>query len=550
MSSITQTHNGKHTYLYESFSYRDKISGKSLNKKVLIGKIDPITGQTIFKKDFIAKQKEENKELPTIINNKPHKIINDINNNVNNFIDDDILINPLTFEGHKNYGVFYFLSEIAKKIGLWNIIEETMPNICNSVFALTSFLIASDRAVMYAENWLKSTDGFNVKNLSSQRISDLLTAFDANETNKIFRSWHNIRREKEYIALDTTSVSTYSKKINTAEKGYNRDHENLSQVNMCLLFGLESKLPIYETMYYGSLNDVSTLECTLEELFGLGQYKNIFIIMDKGFFSIDNLNLFLDNPGRSFLICVPFTNKFTIELIESVRQEINTATNTVITKTKNSIRGVKKIYHWGKNKTPLYAHIFFNPYKELSDQDKLFSKIKCLEKTICDGKITKKNLKLVEHYFEFNQSKCTSRIKTAKIREDVLKQELLTSGWFVLLSNKIDDTQQAHDLYRIKDGVEKAFLKFKRRLNFKRFRVHSDNRMENKSFIGFIALILYSHIEKIMVENNLQFKMTFRELIDCISKIQSFYSSGIRKIRPLTKEVKDILTIFNIENPK
>ena len=43
MACISRQNVGKYTYLYESVSFRDQ-NGRPRNKKVSIGKIDPVTG--------------------------------------------------------------------------------------------------------------------------------------------------------------------------------------------------------------------------------------------------------------------------------------------------------------------------------------------------------------------------------------------------------------------------------------------------------------------------------------------------------------------------
>jgi hypothetical protein len=43
---------GNHVYIYEVSGYRDS-NGKPRNKKHPVGKVDPETGQEIFKPDFI-----------------------------------------------------------------------------------------------------------------------------------------------------------------------------------------------------------------------------------------------------------------------------------------------------------------------------------------------------------------------------------------------------------------------------------------------------------------------------------------------------------------
>jgi hypothetical protein len=54
VSYITTVKVGKHTYLYEATAYRDE-NGKPRNKKHPIGKIDPLTGERIYKPEYLAR---------------------------------------------------------------------------------------------------------------------------------------------------------------------------------------------------------------------------------------------------------------------------------------------------------------------------------------------------------------------------------------------------------------------------------------------------------------------------------------------------------------
>ena len=71
----------------------------------------------------------------------------------------------------------------------------------------------------------------------SQRISELMSSVTLEERQKFFEKWGVYRSEQEYLALDITSISSYSQFIGDVEWGYNRDGENLPQINLCMLFG-------------------------------------------------------------------------------------------------------------------------------------------------------------------------------------------------------------------------------------------------------------------------------------------------------------------------
>ena len=73
----------------------------------------------------------------------------------------------------------------------------------------------------------------------------------------------------------------------------NRDGENLPQINMCMLMGQASRLPVYHTVYSGSLKDVSTLRTTLAKFDSVTDGRPVLAVMDKGFFSRKNVTAML-----------------------------------------------------------------------------------------------------------------------------------------------------------------------------------------------------------------------------------------------------------------
>lgn len=138
---------------------------------------------------------------------------------------------------------------------------------------------------------------------------------------------------------------------------------------------------------------------------------------------------------------------------------------------------------------------------------------------------------------------------TINIREDVVEKELETTGWMVLVSNSVEDCRQALGIYRAKDVVEKGFLRLKNTIGLYRLRVQSQNSMLNKLLVGFISLILLSHINKVMLDKKLYRKMTMREMLLILKKLRIQYVNGHRILFPLTKEQKDIFNTFLIADP-
>ena len=384
--------------------------------------------------------------------------------------------------------------------------------------------------------------------MSSQRISKLLAGITKDERDDFYRSWCTLRSEREYLALDITSTSSYSELIESVEWGYNRDGEKLPQINICLLMGYQSRYPIYQSVYGGSLKDVSTLQATIQSFRALAGEKPMVAVMDKGFFSTRNVNAMLSAKQHvDFLIAVPFTSKFAKGLVASERKDIDTLNNTVVYGGE-SLRAVTKLRRWnGDHK--VYAHVYYNARKALGIREDLYAHVAVLrEQAIAQPE---KCASSSEHakYLIIRRSEKEGGGYTVNLREDVVNAELKTAGWLVIISNHVTKASEAIKIYREKDVVEKGFQRLKNSLDLGRLRVHSENNMQNKVFAGFVSLILLSAIHKVMMDKCLYKKMSMKKLIMVLSKLKLQFVKGVRVLFPLTKEQRGIYEAFDIQEP-
>ena len=84
----------------------------------------------------------------------------------------------------------------------------------------------------------------------------------------------------------------------------------------------------------------------------------------------------------------------------------------------------------------------------------------------------------------------------------------------------------ALSLYRMRDIIEKAFWNIKERLNLRKTLTSSENALEGKLFVEFIALIYLSYIKKKMEEKVLYSQYTMHELLDELDVIECFTEPG------------------------
>jgi len=528
MSSIIRQRVGKYIYLYESTSYRNE-EGKPRNKRTIIGKIDPQTGLPVYKPEYL----ERMAKLGTPV---------DVPQIQQSFSIEDIRKSTI-----KEFGSFYLFENIAKEIGLLNILEDVFPNTWQFIFNLASYLVASGEPAMYCEDWIAKTESFSVGSMSSQRISELMSSVTLEERQKFFEKWGVYRSEQEYLALDITSISSYSQFIGDVEWGYNRDGENLPQINLCMLFGEKSKLPVFQSIYSGSLKDVCTLKTTLAQTSNVYQ-GNLMLVLDKGFCSTKNINAMLSDPqGIKFVIAMPFTHSFAKRQVESERKDIDRIENTIVIG-EDVFRGISKKRSWNTDHR-IYTHIYYNVTEAVKAQEELYGHITKLVQEAEKDPNNPKYASDFQKYLIIRKSKKRASGYSITIRDDVVKEKLSNIGWLVLISNHISDAEEALAIYRLKDVIEKGFMRLKNCLDLGRLRVHNDNSMQNKVFVGFIALILMAHIHKVMLAEGLYKKVTMKKLIKTLEKLRVQTVNGNRILYPLTKEQKVIYKAFGLAEP-
>jgi transposase len=442
------------------------------------------------------------------------------------------------------FGAFYLYQKISEKIGLLPIIKDSFEGDWRKLFILACYLVTTGDPMYYCERWLEKTEAFPV-NMSSSSITKLLSSLSYNDISKFYERWINHRNDKEFLALDISSFSSYPQLLPDVGHGYNREGDKLAQINMCLLFGEESQLPFFLKPYHGKLKDVSTLKATLAEIFSLGG-NDLTLVMDKGFASDENISCLTEGPMKSnFIMALPFTMDLAKQQPEKFINSIKTPTNVMSMSSKT----------WGltttgylSNGVKIFIHVYYNVDKAISEEYETQADIKKfleLAKANPDDKVNqrhfKKWLNITRNY--------DGTVKSVEVKPETLKKALAHSGWLVIISNCIDKAEKTLSIYRTKDVVEKSFHRLKAQLDMRRLRIHLDSTMRSKIFISFLSLVLISFIHKTMMDNELYSKYTLKEVIDILESLHVIKIKNNVLLEPLSSEQKLIYDSFNIVKP-
>lgn len=359
-----------------------------------------------------------------------------------------------------------------------------------------------------------------------------------------FKTWIYAREQNEYIAYDVTSISSYSKGIENLEWGYNRDKEALLQLNMAMYYGEQSLLPLYYSVYPGSIPDKAHLAYMLRdnELIGYTQTR---FVLDRGFFSVDNLKQLAD-AGCRFIMSMPNHICLTRDLIDKYRSEIVNKSECRLGNRLPYAKGII-VEEYGIR---FKVHIYYDLSKAASEEALLFERIEQYEQAL--KRMTEPPPKSMRYdrYFQINRGKGGG---FGFIRNtEKINTEISRLGFFLILETDFRSTsEQILSIYRRRDVVEKSFDELKNGLDMKRMHCQTDATVEGKLFVAFFSLILRSFMQNRLKTYQAETNTPFASILRELRKMKFVCTCDGRKLlTPVTKKQRDILLAcgFNTEN--
>ena len=344
--------------------------------------------------------------------------------------------------------------------------------------------------------------------------------------------------------MDITSVSSYSELNEFVSYGYNRDKEKLPQINLLMVSGHTSHLPLFYRTIPGSIRDVNTMDESLGRL-ELVDARRLHMVMDKGFYSENNIDAMYQRHMR-FLIGIPFTTSLSLDAVERHRNDEMVSYQHYCNVLGDELYADTELIKWKGHR--MYLHTYFDNVKAALDEKKFGHRILMEYEELVSGKNIKEHQKDYERFFIVKETpKRGRKVEYNQAAIDAYKKN--TVGWFVLVTNDVKDPKTALEIYRLKDAVEKSFDDLKNDLDMKRLRIHSAQAMDGRLFIQFIAEILLSRMRMIL-DSSIDLKNhSLQQIIDEMKSIRQISIEGNhqRIVSALTAFQKRIVSVFNLE---
>jgi len=392
-------------------------------------------------------------------------------------------------------GMTRMLGKLAADIGLQQVLSTCFPKTWKALLALAVYHCATGSNIAYLfDAWAENHENpLGEESLSSQHISELYKNLDESKRQLFLKAWREASSNGGATFHDITSISSYSMRNEAVEYGYNRDKEDLPQINLAMIVDAQNRLPLYYQIHDGSVTDVTTLRNLLRRC-SLMDMKKLTVVMDKGFYSAANISA-LYTYGYHFIVSMTMENAIAHQAVDAVRQQVRSPRTLIRTANGEHLYAMSVDAQWDAKATshPCRIHVYT---KNLDDNSaRNFNFDLTLQECLAElnaGEPNPAHAALYAKYFVE-----TNRADGSKAYDynnaTILKTDNRYSGYLCIITDDVQkDATEVLDIYRDKDGVEKVFDDAKNANDCKRLNIQSRPAMEGKLFVLFLSSILTS----------------------------------------------------------
>ena len=286
---------------------------------------------------------------------------------------------------------------------------------------------------------------------------------------------------------DLSSIFSYSENTNLAERGYNKEHIFLDQINFSLLFSEDRKLPVALKLYPGSIRDVKTVKKTIDEF----KLYNSIIVMDRGFLSMDMINYMSDN----------------MRYIQPLRRNSKIIDYSINMEGSFTYRG--RGIRYGSIKYGNYTLYIYE-----------------------DARLRGEEIS-------------NSIVARAVNPEIKVHEERL--GKISLISNLGKSPDEIYLIYKEREDIEQCFDAMKNEMENDKTYLRDNDAIRGYFFVSFIALYIHYRILEILRINDLIGKYSVNELLFELSKVYAVqYSDDKIEFNEIPKRVESLINKINM----
>ncbi len=454
-------------------------------------------------------------------------------------------------------GAYSIIQHVLQEYKLPKILDKYFGKDCGLLLDLVAYLIVDEENAGqyypdFAFNHPLFSEGMRI--YSDSKVCRFLQSITKDQTIRFLDEWNKNRDHKQriFISYDSTNKNCQAGDIDLVEYGKAKDEKGLPVFNIALAFDKTNRVPLFYEEYPGSITDVSQFVYMVDKVVEYG-YKNVGFILDRGYFSKDNIR-YMEENGYAFVIMVKGQKELVSLLVHDHRGTFETNRDCSIRSYRVYGKTVmSRLYE--DDTTDRYFHIYFNPSKEAAEREQFEQRLDKMKLHLDKHKGENLTLgKIYDEYFRIHRTR-DGKVISYEERKDAIQDKLELCGYFCIITSEQMNAAQALIHYKGRDISEKLFGADKSFLGSKSVRTQMANSLSSKVFIEFIALIVRNRIYNLLKETMLRLEtrpnyMTVPAAIRELEKIEMVRRSNgqYRLDHAVSKRQKIILSAFGMDD--
>ena len=388
---------------------------------------------------------------------------------------------------------------------------------------------------------------------SDSKVSRLLSSMTKDQCIGFLDDWNRERDHKSriYVSYDSTNKNSDAGDIDIVEFGKAKDDKGLPVFNLSIAMDKTNRIPLFYEEYPGSVTDVSQFTFMVDKVIEY-EYKKIGFILDRGYFSKENIR-YIDDNGYTFIIMCKGCKALVSGLVLENQGSFETRRESAIRSYK--VYGITVPGRLYEDDTKVrYFHIYYNPSKQAAEREHLEQRIEKFRQFL-DKHIGKPERfgKTYQEYFHLHYDR-KGFFRGADERTDIIERELQLCGYFCIITSEKMTASQALVQYKGRDISEKLFRSDKTFIGSRSERVQSAQSMSSKIFIEFVALIVRNRIYNLLKEQMIRMEsrqkyLTVPAALRELEKIEMVRRNNktYKLDHAVTKTQKIILSSFGLD---
>ena len=433
---------------------------------------------------------------------------------------------------------------IAENLGLTEILETIYgSHVAQEILSVVTYVLTDESAVfqhypVFLRKHLSSvatvrSDSYVSTKLLHGEISD-------ERIIEMLRLWNkkNCDDDIVFIGCDSTNFNTEAEGVGIADYGKAKDDPTKPQVNLAVAMKQSDNTPLSYDLFPGSIIDLTECEQLVDQMHTYG-YRNVGLLFDRGYFTTDNV-IRLDNLGYAFMMMLRDDQNF-------VRKLIVDNSPTIKDNPDNYLSGTEVFGLTVQSKLcnkDRYFHIYYDEVKAGYSKRRFLNSITALKDEL---------LAKYKKWFDINIDKETNTLASFSVKTEKVNNRVSTAGFFVIMTSDKMSCEDALNIYRGRDNIEKFFRGIKSGMNFDSPGVHDDVSLSAKIHLMFLAGIIRNAFSnasiKIKKETGNKKSFTVPSMIDQLECIEcTAYDDGVYRRRyAMTAKQKMIFDALGLE---